>query len=56
LDIVFVSSNAWDIVGAAHFGFRAVWLNRVKALPERLPTQPVLEIGSLHELAASLPA
>ncbi len=56
LDIAFVSSNPWDIVGAAHFGFRAVWLNRVRALPERLPAQPVLEIGSLHELAAALPA
>lgn len=56
LDIAFVSSNAWDIAGAAHFGFRAVWLNRAKAPPERLPARPTLEIGSLAELAAALPA
>jgi 2-haloacid dehalogenase len=26
--IVFVSSNGWDVTGAAEFGFRAVWCNR----------------------------
>ena len=56
LDIAFISGNAWDIAGAAHFGFRAIWLNRAKALPERLPARPMLEIGSLDELAAALPA
>lgn len=55
LDIAFVSANAWDVAGAAHFGFRAVWLNRAKALPERLPARPALEIGSLDELAMALP-
>ena len=56
LDIAFISGNAWDIAGAAHFGFRAIWLNLAKALPERLPARPMLEIGSLDELAAALPA
>jgi 2-haloacid dehalogenase len=56
LDIAFVSANAWDVAGAAHFGFRAVWLNRATAPAERLPARPVLEIRSLAELPAALPA
>jgi 2-haloacid dehalogenase len=56
LDIAFVSSNPWDIAGAAHFGFRAVWLNRSKGMAERLPARAMLEIGSLLELATALPA
>jgi 2-haloacid dehalogenase len=56
LDIAFVSANAWDVAGAAHFGFRAVWLNRGKAPAERLPGRHTLEIASLAELPAALPA
>src|SRR3546814_11398087 len=26
--ICFVSSNAWDVAGAAHFGFKVAWCNR----------------------------
>jgi 2-haloacid dehalogenase len=55
LEIAFVSANAWDVAGAAHFGFRAVWLNRGKALAERLPARPAREIASLAELIAALP-
>jgi 2-haloacid dehalogenase len=29
-DVVFVSSNRWDVMGAAVQGFRAVWVNRSK--------------------------
>ncbi len=54
LDIAFVSANAWDIAGAAHFGFRAVWLNRTKAPAERLPGRAVLEIATLAELLAAV--
>jgi 2-haloacid dehalogenase len=35
--IAFQSSNAWDVHGAAVFGFRAVWINRFGAPVERLP-------------------
>lgn len=39
-DIVFFSSNPWDIAGATHFGFRTVWINR-KGLPfEELGVKP----------------
>ncbi len=36
-EICFVSSNAWDGRGAAHFGFRVAWLDRFGKLPDRLP-------------------
>jgi 2-haloacid dehalogenase len=28
-EVAFVSSNRWDIMGAASFGFRAVWVNQI---------------------------
>jgi 2-haloacid dehalogenase len=38
-EVVFVSSNRWDIMGAASFGFRAVWANRAQ-MPQEYPHQP----------------
>ncbi len=52
--ICFVSSNGWDAAGAAAFGFQAVWANRTGAPRERLPAEPVAEIGSLRALPALL--
>jgi 2-haloacid dehalogenase len=37
-DIVFVSSNAWDVLGAAWFGYHTVWVNRSHAPWEALGT------------------
>ena len=48
--ICFVSSNGWDIAGAANFGFRAVWINRASEPRERLPAGPEIELGDLSEL------
>jgi 2-haloacid dehalogenase len=48
--ICFVSSNAWDAAGAAHFGFRVAWVNRFGQRRERLPGAPAAEIGTLAEL------
>jgi len=39
-DILFVSSNGWDIAGAAGFGFRALWVNRAGLPVDRLPGRP----------------
>lgn len=38
--ITFVSSNGWDIYGAARFGFRTVWVNRAGLPVDRLPCKP----------------
>lgn len=48
--ICFVSANAWDVAGAAFFGFPVVWLNRFSQIPERLPGAPSAVIASLDEL------
>ncbi len=52
--ICFVSTNAWDAAGAAHFGFRVAWMNRFGQIPERLPGKPAAVIESLSELPALL--
>ena len=46
-EILFFSSNAWDVCGSATFGFQTVWVNRFGQAPERLPGNPVLEIKTL---------
>ncbi|MBX3548385.1 MAG: haloacid dehalogenase type II [Xanthobacteraceae bacterium] len=49
-EIVFVSSNRWDIAGAANFGFKPVWINRAN-LPDEYPDlKPVAVINSLSAL------
>ncbi len=50
--ICFQSSNAWDVAGAAHFGFRVVWVNRTGQRPERVPGTPDAELNSLDGLPA----
>lgn len=39
-EVQFVSSNGWDIAGAAAFGFRTLWVNRSGAPVDRLFGQP----------------
>ncbi len=48
--ICFMSSNAWDQAGAAHFGFKVVRINRYGALPENLPGKAVTSIPDLSGL------
>lgn len=48
--LVFVSSNGWDVAGAACFGYRTVWVNRRNAPSERLPGRPIAELDSLNGL------
>ena len=52
--ICFMSSNAWDVAGAAHFGFSVVWINRFGQVPERLPGTPVEQLSSLDALPGLL--
>ena len=50
-DVVFVSSNRWDVMGAASFGFRTAWINRANA-PEEYGPAPDAVLGDLNGLAA----
>lgn len=51
-EVCFLSSNAWDVAGAAHFGFTVVWINRLGQPPECLPGEPTAMIQTLDQLPA----
>ncbi len=54
--IAFVSSNRWDVAGAATFGFRTFWINRT-AMPDEYPGRdPLQALGGLGDLAPALGA
>ena len=46
-EILFFSSNAWDVSGAANFGFQTIWVNRFAQATERLPGTPIMGINTL---------
>jgi 2-haloacid dehalogenase len=48
--VVFVSSNRWDIAGAAAFGFTPVWVNRLGLPEEYVELAPSAVVRSLGEL------
>jgi 2-haloacid dehalogenase len=48
--VTFVSSNRWDVAGAAAFGFRTVWLNRTGLPDEYEDLPPRRVIGGLDDL------
>jgi 2-haloacid dehalogenase len=51
-EIAFVSSNRWDVMGAASFGFKCIWVNRA-GLPDEYPEfAPVHVVRDLASLAA----
>ena len=49
-DLLFVSSNAWDVAGAKSFGYQVAWCNRGSAPPENLGVTADYVIRSLAEL------
>ena len=49
-DSVFVSSNCWDVCGAAWFGYRTFWVNRANAPVEELGVTPNAQGRSLTDL------
>ena len=50
-NILFVSSNCWDICGATWFGYRTIWLNRYGLPLDRLGVKPHRIGSSLHDVA-----
>jgi len=51
-DVTFVSSNRWDVMGAASFGFKPVWVNRANNPDEYPDHPPVKTIPDLSSLVA----
>lgn len=50
--LVFVTSNGWDATGAAAFGLRVAWCNRLGAPAETFGPPPEWTVRDLHALAA----
>jgi 2-haloacid dehalogenase len=53
-EVVFVSSNRWDVMGAATFGFRTAWINRAH-LPAEYEPAPDATLAGLNELITMAP-
>jgi 2-haloacid dehalogenase len=49
-EILFVSSNCWDAIGAAWYGFTTLWVNRAGAPMEQLGIQPTRVGQSLRDV------
>ena len=55
-EILFVSSNAWDALGATWFGYTTLWINRTGAPPEQLGTEPSFTGRNLRDVLPHFPA
>ncbi|GAB4043126.1 MAG: haloacid dehalogenase type II [Rubrivivax sp.] len=54
-DILFVSSNGWDAIGATWYGYTTLWVNRGGLPPERLDTSPTRTGHSLRDVLGFFP-
>jgi 2-haloacid dehalogenase len=55
-EILFVSSNGWDALGATWFGYTTLWVNRAGLPPEQLDTPPTRIGSSLRDVLEFFPA
>ncbi|MCB0564283.1 MAG: haloacid dehalogenase type II [Phaeodactylibacter sp.] len=53
-NILFVSSNTWDVSGATAYGLQTAWVQRKHSVMERLDVQPAVTMTNLAELAELL--
>jgi 2-haloacid dehalogenase len=51
-EVIFVSSNRWDMMASVSVGFRGLWVNRGKLPDEYFDFPPRQELTDLNELAA----
>ena len=54
-EILFVSSNGWDALGATWFGYTTLWVNRSGGPAEQLGTEPTRIGGSLRAVLDFFP-
>ena len=54
--IVFVSSNAFDVMGAKAYGFQVAWINRTNVQADELGLTPDIVLSRLDELSRAFPA
>ena len=49
-EVLFVSANQWDAIGASWFGFTTCWINRNAQTPEQLDVTPTCEVKELAQV------
>ena len=54
-DILLVSSNGWDAIGATWYGYTTLWVNRAGLPLEQLDTQPTRTGRSLDDVLSFFP-
>ena len=54
--ILFVSSNGWDAIGATWFGYTTLWVNRQGLPLEQLDTEPTHTGTSLRDVLGFFPS
>jgi 2-haloacid dehalogenase len=54
--ILFVSSNGWDALGATWYGYTTLWVNRAGLPLEQPDTPPTRMAGNLREVLSFFPA
>lgn len=52
--ILFVSSNAWDVTGAAYYGYPTCWVNRNAGTFEEMGQAPGRVVSGIDALASAL--
>jgi 2-haloacid dehalogenase len=55
-EILFVSSNCWDAIGATWYGYTTLWVNRAGVPLEQLDTTPTRIGSSLREVLSFFPS
>jgi 2-haloacid dehalogenase len=53
-EILFVSSNSFDVIGAKSFGFKVCWINRSGGLLDPLGPKPDIVVKDFEELSGAL--
>jgi 2-haloacid dehalogenase len=55
-EILFVSSNCWDVIGATWFGYTTLWVNRTGVPLDQLGVEPTRTGASLREVLSFFPS
>jgi 2-haloacid dehalogenase len=55
-EILFVSSNGWDAIGATWYGYTTLWVNRAGTPLEQLDTEPTRTGTSLRDVLGFFPS
>ena len=49
-EVLFLSSNTWDVSGGGNFGYKSIWVNRNNSIFDNLDYSPEFELKNLKDL------